>query len=62
MFFQGMPNMACQMRKYAKISNMFLLNLHKKNCKSALQGQMFLERARKNGKKLVLTLVYALKH
>lgn len=59
MFFQGMPNMARQMRKYARISNMFLLNLHKKICKSALQGPFFLERASNSGKRLVLKLVYA---
>jgi hypothetical protein len=46
MFFQGMLNMAHQMRKCAKISNMFLLNLHKQIYKSALPKLLWKGQAR----------------
>jgi hypothetical protein len=43
MFFPRHVNMAQQMKKCAKFSNMFLLSLHKQICKSASFGQKLRE-------------------
>jgi hypothetical protein len=51
--------MVQQMKKYAEISHMSLLCLYKQIYRSALLNQKNLGRVGKNGKKLVLKLVYA---
>jgi hypothetical protein len=57
-FYKAYVNMAQHMKKCAKVSNIYLLNLHKQICKSASLGPKYLKRVSKSEKKLVLKLVY----
>jgi hypothetical protein len=52
-------NVAQHIKKFANISNIYLLCLHKQICKSASLGPKHLIRVGKNEKKLVLKLVYS---
>jgi hypothetical protein len=57
MFLSRHANMVQQMKKYAKISNMSLLNLHMQIYINALVGPKNLRRVSKSGRKLVLKFI-----
>jgi len=57
-FFKTYVSVAQHIKKCAKISNIYLLSLHKQICKSASLGPKHLRRVGKSEKKLVLKLVY----